>query len=359
MLTTNSHRPSMQKRRLVELQRDREVAERAHKNAHQCTRAVKQAEREAEEGLRQAFTAQCMAREAAADAKTAMLKAKMAYDVAKGICEEEEYRVGNAQISYGQALRRRKEATMRRANAENAELDCQAERERVKRKEEVLKGSIFEEAAEDSVDDQNTQAEKRRYEQHKKEREALQERKERAKTEVKGLEEMLRVLEKSDPSEPDKNKPEATYKIALLKERIRCKQRDLSWYEELDASDEERAIARFTQISSDFDIIKFGSSQPLTPDSVPWPNLSSPDDPPSRFIDWETVENFFSAAKRSLGPGEYKSLVEQTHRRFHPDKWRSRGLFATVLNEELRSRLEEGVNIVSQAITPLWQRSRA
>jgi hypothetical protein len=54
----------------------------------------------------------------------------------------------------------------------------------------------------------------------------------------------------------------------------------------------------------------------------------------------------------------YKSLVEKVHRLFHPDKWKSRRSLVTVMDEELRKLLEEAGNVVAQAMTPIWRRSK-
>lgn len=77
-------------------------------------------------------------------------------------------------------------------------------------------------------------------------------------------------------------------------------------------------------------------------------------------IEWNAVEQFFSAVEPLMSmPGEYKLLLEKTHRRFHPDKWRARGMMNSVLDEELRKKLEGAGNIVAQAVTPLWLKSKS
>ncbi|EKM49825.1 uncharacterized protein PHACADRAFT_265531, partial [Phanerochaete carnosa HHB-10118-sp] len=88
----------------------------------------------------------------------------------------------------------------------------------------------------------------------------------------------------------------------------------------------KRAIERFNAVSVEFDEIKFCESQPLTFQSVPWPMLRSPLHLTAEDIDWSAVEEFFRTARLAVGEGEYKTMVEKAHRRFHPDKWRARGL---------------------------------
>jgi hypothetical protein len=77
-------------------------------------------------------------------------------------------------------------------------------------------------------------------------------------------------------------------------------------------------------------------------------------------IDWKAVEAFFARVKVQLAANvaEYKSLVEKVHRMFHPDKWRSRGLLATVMDDDLKTSLETTGNVVAQAMTPLWRKSK-
>ena len=66
----------------------------------------------------------------------------------------------------------------------------------------------------------------------------------------------------------------------------------------------------------------------------------------------ETVELFFAGMKTLLNHAEYKTLVDETHRRFHPDKWRARGVLACASLSD-RSVLEAAGNRVAQAVTPL------
>lgn len=154
------------------------------------------------------------------------------------------------------------------------------------------------------------------------------------------------------------------YREALAREKLRCQRRDIAhgipynpfgyvlWTK-------EQSIARFQAISVEFDEIKFSESQPLVFESIPWPHLRVPNKLVIDDIDWSAVEEFFAAAKLLLGMNEYKILVEKSHRRFHPDKWRSRGLLTTVLDDSVRQGLEDAGNIVAQAITPLWLASKA
>jgi len=94
---------------------------------------------------------------------------------------------------------------------------------------------------------------------------------------------------------------------------------------------------------------------PLTMEAVPWPVLT----PPARFsvadVDWGAVEKFFSGVKEFMGKQDYKTFVEKSHRRFHPDRWRGRSLLKTVLDEMEKNNMEVAANTVAQALTPIWR----
>ena len=120
------------------------------------------------------------------------------------------------------------------------------------------------------------------------------------------------------------------------------------------------ALERFRLVSAEFDDIQFCATQPLTFESVPWPILKSPFTATTTTdVEWEAVERFFESVEFELDEEEYRALVEKAHRRFHPDKWRARGILHTVLDEDLRQRLEDACNVVSQALGPIWTNSRA
>lgn len=197
------------------------------------------------------------------------------------------------------------------------------------------------------------QEEKEEAERRKKEAERLakEERERRAREEV----------ERKEREERERREAAArrlsAYKLASAKEVQRCRNRDaackvLPW-------SPFRSIKWFKDVSVEFDDTKFCDTQPLTFESIPWPLAIAPHKVTAEDIEWGAVEAFFSAAKLVVKPGEYKSFVEKAHRRFHPDKWRSRGLLHTVLDEDLRKRLEDAGNIVAQAITPIWRETKS
>ncbi|EKM49852.1 uncharacterized protein PHACADRAFT_59785, partial [Phanerochaete carnosa HHB-10118-sp] len=77
-------------------------------------------------------------------------------------------------------------------------------------------------------------------------------------------------------------------------------------------------------VSSEFDKIQFNEGQPLTMWSIPWPTLRHPLQLDMADITWDMVDNFFEEIVFMMSARDYRTLVEKTHRRFHPDRWRSR-----------------------------------
>lgn len=147
------------------------------------------------------------------------------------------------------------------------------------------------------------------------------------------------------------------YHTAVEREQARCRRRDcIYWAPSYNTA--QVSIDRFTAVSAEFDDTHFSAAQPLTFESVPWPLARLPLTMSLDDIEWAAVEQFFGEVRRRVGEAEYRSVVERAHRRFHPDKWRARGLLKTVLDEELRGKLENAGNVVAQAITPLWLASR-
>ncbi|KAJ2916810.1 hypothetical protein MD484_g3626, partial [Candolleomyces efflorescens] len=138
-----------------------------------------------------------------------------------------------------------------------------------------------------------------------------------------------------------------------------------------------RAIERFREVSKTFSDTQFSKDNPLAIDDVPWPTLRRPDELSlPEDVDWDSVEYFFEELKNHMKTQDYISLVEKNSRAFHPDRWRSRGLFKAIVDPEERNWMEIGtcvftlskykmlsrVNLaattVSQALTPIWQKVR-
>jgi len=116
-----------------------------------------------------------------------------------------------------------------------------------------------------------------------------------------------------------------------------------------------QALVQYNTLCQAFDASKFAEQKPLALAEIPWPHLSRP--PVSiADIDWDSVGNFFSSVKPLLTAADYKTLVDKSHKRFHPDRWRARtGAFKYIEgSDERRAEVEKKVNMVSQVITPLW-----
>ncbi|KAH9935289.1 uncharacterized protein B0H18DRAFT_1082142 [Fomitopsis serialis] len=116
-----------------------------------------------------------------------------------------------------------------------------------------------------------------------------------------------------------------------------------------------RALERYKVLSEAFDNAKFTEDNPATFDTIPWPVLQSPAMLSIEDIDWNAVEAFFRSVRSYMRPQDYKAFVQESHRRFHPDRWRARGVLRNVSEEETRSCLEVASNTVAQALTPLWR----
>ncbi|KAK7052485.1 hypothetical protein R3P38DRAFT_3255644 [Favolaschia claudopus] len=148
-------------------------------------------------------------------------------------------------------------------------------------------------------------------------------------------------------------------KAATDAEEARCQKRDAQLWGQGQWT-HARALERLKIQIEEFNSIKFSETQPLTFRVIPWPVLVDPLDLDIEQIDWQAVEAFFASVKVRLAKnvGEYKALVEKVHRLFHPDKWRSRSLLDTVMDEQLRKALETAGNVVVQAMTPIWRKSK-
>lgn len=102
-----------------------------------------------------------------------------------------------------------------------------------------------------------------------------------------------------------------------------------------------RALERYRICSAFFDKTQFSvDDQPLALIDIPWPTLRHPASNTASEVDWDTVKDFFTAAKGCIRPNEYKILVRQSMHRFHPDRWTSRRLYISILDEAQRNEIE-------------------
>ena len=107
-----------------------------------------------------------------------------------------------------------------------------------------------------------------------------------------------------------------------------------------------------------FDAAKFTTENPVDFEAVPWPVLLSPATLRVEDIEWAAVEAFFEAARRHMRAQDFKVFVEKSHKRFHPDRWRARGVLKSVADEEVRGSLEVAATTVAQALTPIWRETK-
>lgn len=187
---------------------------------------------------------------------------------------------------------------------------------------------------------------------------AAREAEERARRERENAE--RKALEKAERERKEKElKRRQAWIKATEKEECRCRDRDMERWG-IGRWTDERALRRFKALSEEFLETKFSETQPLTTAAIPWPCLDDTFDFELEHLDWGKVEAFFNrAASLMSGSGEYQTLLEKSHRMFHPDRWRSRNLLLSVMDEGLRQALERKGNMVAQAITPLWRKSKS
>jgi hypothetical protein len=226
------------------------------------------------------------------------------------------------------------------------ELRRQEELDATRRKMDEMNAREQQRQADLRAAEAEARADRERREREREE----QQRQEREEAERKEREEFTRL---------EKERLEAlwreqAWREATKREVLRCSTRDLERWPRNKRWTIQDALDRFQLLSDEFDKLKFSNHIPLTVASVPWPVLFAPYDLDIKtHIEWKTVELFFRTVKTMLTPAQFGALLEKSQRRFHPDRWRSRGLLATVIDETLKEALESGVNAVSQATNEL------
>lgn len=200
--------------------------------------------------------------------------------------------------------------------------------------------------------DEAAQARRRRETAEEDERRAKAERRRRQaelENRAKAEEEQKRVRD-----EAEKKEREASAKANEKRAREKQKERQ-RW--ELGPWTPIRALDRYKILCQSFDTTKFSpDDEPLSFDDIPWPVLHAPNTFNVEDIDWATVERFFEAVKPYVrGGSEYKVFIEKSHRRFHPDRWRSRRLLTSIVDGGERDGIEVAANTVAQSLTPLWR----
>ena len=151
-----------------------------------------------------------------------------------------------------------------------------------------------------------------------------------------------RILREAEEKKKREEEERLRREEATRRERERRKRQQQRWA--FGPWTTQRALERYKNLSEEFDSTKFSTELPLTMEAVPWPVLT----PPARFnvsdVEWEAVERFFSGVRDYMKPQEYKTFVEKSHRRFHPDRWRSRSLLKSVLDETEKDCMEVGAH---------------
>jgi hypothetical protein len=180
---------------------------------------------------------------------------------------------------------------------------------------------------------------KKRIEREKAEEEAL-----RAKAEARRRAEALQA--EADHREKARCEQEANETLRREKEELarRAKdrrQRQQRW--SYGPWTVQRALERYKVLCEFFDATKFSACEPLAVDVVPWPVLQSPVAFSVEDVNWGAVEKFFQEVKGLMRPQDYKTFVEKSHRRFHPDRWRSRSLLKSVIDETEKNCMEVGM----------------
>ncbi|KNZ79673.1 hypothetical protein J132_08884 [Termitomyces sp. J132] len=160
---------------------------------------------------------------------------------------------------------------------------------------------------------------------------------------------------------------QATWKDATYAELYRCYTRDHRFISRRPWNN-GIAFERFHDLMGEFEARTFLEQQPLMLENIPWPTLypifyhsisqSLVFGFRAENITWAEVEKFFSYVAMAYQVEYYNGLVERVHRIFHPDKWRSRRILDSVQDSDIRKSLESAGNIVAQAITPLWKKSK-
>lgn len=117
----------------------------------------------------------------------------------------------------------------------------------------------------------------------------------------------------------------------------------------------QRALERYKSLAEAFDSAKFSADSPICFRDIPWPVLLRPTTYTAQDVDWSAVETFFISVKSHMKSQDYKTFVEKSHRRFHPDRWRARRVLLNIQDDEVRQMLEVAANTVAQALTPLWR----
>ena len=221
--------------------------------------------------------------------------------------------------------------------------------EKIRRIQEI---NAYEQARRER-DEARHKAEAAEAERRRKQEEALQRQRERVERERLEREREQERRRKQQQEEQERWKR----KIQEEQERKRKQQQEERY--SYGPWTTQRALERYKLLAEAFDDTKFTAEAPVSFAAVPWPVLHKPTHFTVEDVDWSSVEAFFHAVRPHMRNQDYKTFVEKSHRRFHPDRWRARRVLQSVEDDELRSCLEVAANTVAQAITPLWREAKS
>ena len=168
---------------------------------------------------------------------------------------------------------------------------------------------------------------------------------ERERQAAKEREEAEERRREADAAEAQRRKRREAQQEAA-REAVRC--RRMIWRP-------EQALEHFLRLCEAFDKMNFFKGDVIIFETIPWPTLDRPGSYAVEDVCWDTVESFFTSVRWLMTHKEYVTLVEKSHKRFHPDRWRSRRVLQCVEDEDEKECLEVAANTVAQALTPLWQ----
>ncbi|KAI0088648.1 hypothetical protein BDY19DRAFT_178372 [Irpex rosettiformis] len=353
----------------------RDAAVRAERIAKKNLLAAHADDGDADRAVLKASGGKASAERVLVGAKAASALAKRLWMEAVARENEAERQVTQCQDELEDAVRQKKNTEVRLCIAEQEVLTFRTARENIDKEAEA--GGIDEETARlaDLAEKVRKMEELRKIEQEereereKKKREAVKEEAERlekealerAEAERRGREqaEAMERLAQEQKEREEQARRAAEYNRTVSLERARCLKRDLKFCKNgnLNIWNTQCALQRFVSVSKEFDTLKFQApAQPLVFENIPWPILDHPHRMALDRVESQAVDKFFAAIKDVMQTEEYVALFKKARNRFHPDRWRSRGILNSVLDENLRGRLEVAGIEVSKQINHLWDK---
>ena len=243
------------------------------------------------------------------------------------------------------------------ANQKRKEMELKQERDQFK----AARHQVELEEARKRMKQLQEEAEQSRKVNEERQRKEQQEREERAAVEQARAEaERQRREERRREEERQKEKRrQKEWAEATLRESQRCLRRNMSEWGVGSQWFITKSLSRVKTLVAEMEKLKFSESQPFTSHVVPWPVLGDPALFVASELEWSSIDTFFERVQLQFDSVGYKEFVHRVHLMFHPDRWKSKGYLVTVQDEEERGVLERAGNVVSQAVTPLWRKTRS